>query len=125
MTGNISLNAHSYSVSGGKLYVPVKPSNVIYSQFDHISGVAAKSNQTGVSVSKIKILNTMIDNLVKLRNQPKQEKVGNEISDERLDALIETYQNEIKTTINLAQQAGGYGLAGATPQAGQIFSIDA
>ena len=45
MVNSISLNAYSYggilSGSSGKLYVPVNPASVIYSQFDHISGVAS------------------------------------------------------------------------------------
>lgn len=126
MLGSISLNAHSYPVSSGnKLYVPVSPANVIYSQFDHISGVAVRSNQNGVSVSKIKILNTLIDNLVKLRNQPKIDKAEEaaKMSDEQMDALIKNYQNEIKTAVNVAKTTG-YGLAGATPQAGSLFSMD-
>ncbi|MBQ0050686.1 MAG: hypothetical protein KBT11_01325, partial [Treponema sp.] len=61
----VSLNVNSYSYNAiasggsGKLYVPVKPSNVIYSHFEHVAGVAAKPNQQGVSISKIQILNSL------------------------------------------------------------------
>lgn len=125
MTAGISWNANSYNVAGGsKVYVPVSPSNVIYSQFDHISGIAAHANQNSISVSKIQILNSMIDNLVKLRNQPKMTSGSLELSDKQVDALIKNYQNEIKTAVNNAKAAGGYGLAGAMPQVAALFSID-
>ena len=53
MTNISNLSPYSYNgiASGGasgKLYVPVNPANVIYAQFDHISGVAAKKGQHGV-----------------------------------------------------------------------------
>ena len=61
MTNISNLSPYSYNgiASGGasgKLYVPVNPANVIYAQFDHISGVAAKKGQHGVSITKIQIL---------------------------------------------------------------------
>jgi hypothetical protein len=66
-----SLNAYSYRnvfpQGSGKLFVPVQPSMVVYAQFDHISGVPSTSGQ-GVRVSKIQILNTLIDQLVTTQN---------------------------------------------------------
>ena len=53
--GNFS-NAYSYSgaigASGaaGKLYVPVSRTALLYSHFDHVSGVAASNGQSGVSI---------------------------------------------------------------------------
>ena len=73
MVNSISLNAYSYggilSVSSGKLYVPVNPASVIYSQFDHISGVASSIPEQGVSVSKIQILNSLLHQLISMRKQ--------------------------------------------------------
>ena len=125
MANSISLNAYSYnnfiSGAGGKLYVPVKPSSVVYAQFDHISGFPAKSNQNGVSVSKIQILNSLINQLVSMKNMPKAQPDTN-IPDDQMDAMIKNYQSQIQTSMQMAQ-ATGYGLAGVTPQAGQIFNV--
>ena len=125
MTANIgNLNAYSYSNYsssgyGGKLYVPVNKSSLLYSHFDHVSGVAAKSGQQGVSISKIKILNTLIDSLSAIKNQPKE--LVTEISNEQADVLIKNYQEQIR---QVATQ-NPYIMAGAKPQAGMLFAIDA
>ena len=102
MVYNISLNAQMYnsqfSAGASKLFVPVNPSAVVYAQFDHISGVAARQGQTGVSVSKIRILNTLIDQLVIMKRD-----------------------KSIKQTPQAASEA----TTGAAPESGALFSIAA
>ncbi len=131
MLNGISLNANSFNYSGvvsssghGKLYVPVAQSNVIYAHFDHVTGVAAKPNQQGVSISKIQILNSLLNQLISMKNKPKLDAKVEEMSDSQLDALIQSTQSKIQTNVQIAQ-ATGYGLAGAAPQSGAIFSLDA
>jgi len=131
MLNGISLNANSFNYSGvvsssghGKLYVPVAQSNVIYAHFDHVTGVAAKPNQQGVSISKIQILNSLLNQLISMKNKPKLDAKVEEMSDSQLDALIQSTQSKIQTNVQIAQ-ATGYGLAGAAPEAGAIFSLDA
>ena len=131
MLNGISLNANSFNYSGvisnggyGKLYVPVSQSNVIYAHFDHVTGVAAKPNQQGVSISKIQILNSLLNQLISMKNQPKLDVKTEEMSDSQLDALIQSTQSKIHANMQVAQ-ATGYGLAGAAPQAGAVFSLDA
>ena len=122
--GNFS-NAYSYSgaigAAAGKLYVPVSLSRnaLLYSHFDHVSGVAAGSGQQGVSISKIRILNSLIDRMAAIKNQPKES--ISDISDDQAQALIEQYQKQIQQTV--AQQS--FVLAGAKPMAGELFQIDA
>ena len=130
MLNGISLNANSFNYSGvvsssghGKLYVPVAQSNVIYAHFDHVTGVAAKPNQQGVSISKIQILNSLLNQLISMKNKPKLDAKVEEMSDSQLDALIQSTQSKIQTNIQVAQ-ATGYGLAGAAPEAGAVFSLD-
>ena len=127
MTSAIGNYSNAYSYSGavgssgaaGKLYVPVSKSALLYSHFDHVSGVAARSGQQGVSISKIRILNSLIDRLSAIKNQPKESIT--DISDDQAQVLIEQYQKQIQQTV--AQKP--YVLAGAQPQAGALFSIDA
>ena len=120
--GNFS-NAYSYSgaigAAAGKLYVPVSRSALLYSHFDHVSGVAAGNGQQGVSISKIRILNSLIDRLSAIKNQPK-ESIQN-ISDDQAQVLIEQYQKLLQQTV--AQQS--FALAGAQPMPGALFAIDA
>lgn len=130
MTSMHNLSPYSYngiasSGASGKLYVPVSPSSVIYAQFDHISGVAAKGGQRGVSISKIQILNTLIENLSKIKSASKTNPVvkENHLSDEQVDVLIENYQKQIKQAVTQAQNTPAL-LGGVKPQPGALFSID-
>ncbi len=130
MVNGISLNASNFNYSGivsssghGKLYVPVAQQNVIYAHFDHVTGVAAKPNQQGVSISKIQILNSLLNQLISMKNQPKVNVAPENMDDSQLDALIQSTQSKIQTNIQVAQ-ATGYGLAGAAPEAGAVFSLD-
>lgn len=127
MISNITnLNPYSYHVSSsgasGKLFVPVNPSSVIYAQFDHISGIAASEGQQGVSVSKIQILNTLIENLSRIKSNPNTPKTL-QVSEEQADALIKNYQQQIEQAVQATQTA--FALNGARPNIGALFSIDA
>jgi hypothetical protein len=124
------LNAYSYQnvfpagAGSGKLFVPVQPSMVIHAQFDHVSGVPATPGQGGVSVSKIQILNTLIDQLVSLKQEPASTKTLQPTNDSDVGELIRAYQDKLQTTLK-ASASNRFLLPGATPQAGQLFSIQA
>lgn len=125
MTSSIGyLNAFSYSNSmagngsTGKLYVPVSRSSLIYSNFDHVSGVAAKTGQNGVSISKIRILNSLIERLSAIQNEPK--KSVQDISDKQAEVLIKNYQKQISQAIQ-----NPYIINGAKPMPGDLFQIQA
>ena len=120
MTSNIgNINAFSYSSmvsSAGKLYVPVSRSALLYSHFDHVSGVVAGSGQNGVSISKIRILNSIIERLSSIKNEPKESIT--DISEEQADALIKVYQQQMQKALQ-----NPYILNGAQPMAGDLFSL--
>ena len=110
MVNGISLNANNFNYSNvvssggqGKLYVPVAQSNVIYAHFVHVTGVAAKPNQQGVSISKIQILNSLLNQLISMKNQPKPNVSPENMDDSQLDALIQSTQSKIQTNMQIAQ----------------------
>jgi hypothetical protein len=132
MTTNInSLNAYSYSNvftgnaghAAGKLFVPVQPNEVIHTQFDHVAGVAAAPKGEGVSVSKIKILDTLIDQLVALKNESAEVKELKNTDTNTVDALIKQYQEKLSQAMNQAK-SNPFMLPGAVPQKGRLFSFD-
>ena len=47
MAVSVNPNYSNISSNHGKLYVPVSPSKLIYSNFDHISGYKAKNGEDG------------------------------------------------------------------------------
>ncbi len=131
MSEILSVNTISYNsvISGSrKLYVPVQPFNVMYTQFDHVSGVAAKPDQQGISVSKAQILNSLINQLASMKAQKLEQAQSSFSADaandaKQIDALISDFQSKLQTTMQVAEVTG-YGLAGASPDVGVLFAID-
>jgi len=104
----------------GRMSLPVSPGLVIYSHFKHVSGTPAPEGTSGVNITKLKILNTLIDQLEKMKSQPAGDLgVINEQDENRLNALIDQYQQQIKT----ASSAGIY--TPASPVTGALFNIAA
>ena len=126
---SISLNAATYntvaSSSSGRLYVPVKPSAVIYAQLSHVHGTAAKNGQKTVSLDKVHILNTLIDQLVNMDKKTVSRNDVLALTDNQKDALIKSYQDQIHNAIAQASAPDTYGFAGLIPEAGMLFSISA
>ena len=129
ISGISSMNAYSYSHSlpnqgaSGKIYVPVQPGLVKYSQFKHISGIPAGKGQHGVTITKVQILNHLIDQLVTMKKMPQNDLSENiTLSDSQVDTLIKDYQAKIQTSVETAK-LNPYALTGQPPQAGILFDI--
>ena len=105
----------------GRTAVPVSPSSFIYSQFKHISGVPAPDGTSGVSINKLVILDTLIDQIARMKKQPEpQVEMKMQDDDPQLVKLIDQYQTQIRKMHN----EGSKGLyPPATPEIGAIFSI--
>ena len=100
----------------GGASLPVAPGMVIYSHFKHVSGTPAPEGTQGVNINKLRILDTLIEQLSKMKNQSIAEFGNLEGTDEqRINTLIEQYQKQIKT----AQAAGSY----TPPSTGLLFNI--
>ena len=116
--------AISIAQSNGRASVPVSPSAYIYSQFEHVSGVPAPEGVRGVNIDKLKILDTLIGQLSRMKKEPESfesELMGTDQGNEkRINNLIEQYQNQVRTT-QAANANNPY--AAPAPLAGAIFSI--
>jgi hypothetical protein len=110
-----------YAISAsrdGRASLPVAPGLVIYSHFKHVSGTPAPDGTTGVNISKLRILDTLIEQLSKMKKQESFDFGNLDGSDEkRVNALIEQYQKQIKT----AQSVNIY--TPAAPATGMLFNI--
>jgi len=84
-------------LAAGKIALPVAPASVIYAHFEHVAGVPAPEGSRGVTVSKLKILDTLIEQLAKIKKQPEPTfGGGGELTDDRADALIKQYEGQLK-----------------------------
>jgi len=119
--------AISIAQSSGRASVPVSPSAYIYSQFEHVSGVPAPEGVRGVNIDKLKILDTLIGQLSRMKQQPEpaeafesQEIGPDQGNEKRINNLIVQYQNQVRTT-QAANANNPY--AASAPMVGAIFSI--
>lgn len=126
MVSNISnVNIFSYSSiagSNGKVKVPVQPSLVVYSQLEHISGVAAKPNQRGININKVQILNTLIDRLTSAKQNPTPASVDSVTDEKQIDALIKNFSDQVKLAVSAADSTI-FAVPTVPAQTGAIFSI--
>jgi hypothetical protein len=77
--------------------LPVSPSAYIYSHFKHVSGVPAPEGVKGVTISKLKILDTLIEQLSKMKQQPRPYfGASGEDAEKHINALIEQYESQIR-----------------------------
>jgi hypothetical protein len=116
---------YAISISqSGKASVPVSPSAYIYSNFEHINGVPAPEGVRGVNIDKLKILDTLLEQLSRIKKQsetPETALAGIDEDDEqRINVLIEEYQNQIRST-QAANANNPY--AAPAPLIGALFSI--
>lgn len=120
--GNISAFSYSnlQSQGAGKLYIPVSKSALLYSHFDHVSGVAARSGQSGVSISKLQILNSLIDRASSITSVKPTQKGMASISETQMDSLIKNLHKQVQNA-SLTQ----FVVSGVQPMPGDLFSIQA
>ncbi|MGP1438038.1 MAG: hypothetical protein ACTTKH_03090 [Treponema sp.] len=118
----VPLQTISYSAlprvsAGGRAYMPVNSNQMLYAHFKYVAGVPAGEGQSGVSIDKLSILNSLIDRLVTAKQTSMAEAKAtkevlkqDDVSDAQLDRLIQYYLSEIKR-FNSIKANFGYGLA--------------
>ncbi|MCL2761651.1 MAG: hypothetical protein FWD36_00395 [Treponema sp.] len=85
----------------GRASLPVAPSAAIYAQFKHISGTPAPEGVQGVNIDKLRLIDTLIEQLAKMKKEPNPiAELSGEDEDKRLNALIEHYHNQIRQAAN-------------------------
>lgn len=98
-TSSIPLSyAYAARGSGGRISLPVSAGEVLYSSFEHVSGVAASPGEPVASIDRLKILDILIDRLSNMKSEPlaASEKPQG-LSSERIDALINEYGSELRS----------------------------
>jgi len=105
------------AAQGSRVAVPVSPSAYIYSHFKHVSGVPATDGETGVNINKLKIIDTLIEQLSKMKKEPDLiDSKGDE--EKRMNSLLEKVR-----TVQAANAKNPF--APAVPHIGTIFNLSA
>ncbi len=105
--------------AAGRVSLPVAKGQAIYAHFEHVSGVPTEG---GVSVDRLKLLDTLIDRLSALeRERGKRAEPAKAdyrgLAPEKLDSLIGQYRDKIQ-----AAAPAPYRPAAFLPQA-LVFSV--
>jgi hypothetical protein len=120
-----SLPSIGFAISAsqsGRMSLPVSPAMYIYSHFEHVSGVPAPEGTRGVAISKLKILDTLIEQLGRLKNQGNIELEAGEKNEEYIDVLIDQYEQQIRQA-QVASAAMPYHTATAQAATGVVFNL--
>lgn len=86
-------NINKFRSGTGRVSVPVSPHLTRYAQFKHIEGIPAVLENGGVPVSKLRLLDSLIEKLI---GQKGRGKSFLKVSNESIDSLITKVKNEIK-----------------------------
>ncbi len=115
--------AYSAGGSGGRVSLPVSPQQLLYSNFQHVSGVAASPGEPVASIDRLKILDTLIGRLASMKSQPLASAEKPEgMSSERIDALIDQYGAELRSRAVATPTAYSFQ---APVESGMLFSLAA
>jgi hypothetical protein len=115
--------AHAVIAGGGRVSLPVPASQVLYSSFEHVAGVAAPDGGPSLNVDRLKILDILIERLSSVRSEPLAAlEAPRELTPGRVDALIRQYGAELHALA--AAPAVPYAPRPAVP-AGTLFSFAA
>jgi len=124
--GNYTFPSIGQAISisqSGRLSVPVSQSSYIYSHFKHISGVPAQKGESGVNIDKLKIIDTLIEQISRMKKQPEPAIDMKETDgDKNINSLIEQYQNQVR---KIHSESANTLYPQAAPLTGMIFSIAA
>ncbi|HUX36301.1 MAG TPA: hypothetical protein VMV44_00245 [Rectinemataceae bacterium] len=83
---------------GGRVSLPVAPSQVLYANFAHVSGIAASPGEPVATIDRLKILDTLIERLSRMKSEPlAASEKPEDMSSERIDALIQQYGSELRS----------------------------
>jgi hypothetical protein len=121
--GSVSFPSIGYAINAsqsGRMSIPVPESSYLYSHFKHVSGVPATDGEDGVNITKLKIINTLIEQISRMKNESRPLFSDEQGDEQRINALIDQYQNQIRD-IQTANAHNPY--APLAPQTGAIFSI--
>ena len=119
---HLGYNQLSLSSKNGPIGLPVSSKSLIYSQYKHVRGYTARANSKTVPLSKIRILNSIIENLSRIKGDLS---IKNSISStakmssEATDRLIETYAKELHRAV--ASMNSGF----QAPETGLVVSLTA
>jgi hypothetical protein len=102
----------SVKSSSGRISIPVSRAQSPYAQFKYVQGIPANSQGNAVPVNRLRVLNSLIDSLVSLKDSNTARPNPSYMSDKAIDAMISQYADKLHSAITSRSipypLAGGY-----------------
>ncbi len=89
----------------GRISLPVSGS-AVYARFRHVQGVPTDGETMGFSLSRLRVLDTLIDRLVRMQGKAEYQRHDEGMSPEAVEALIDRYKQELSSTLTRLEAAG-------------------
>jgi hypothetical protein len=116
---SLFLNVSQIQSLEGRISVPVEPVYTAYARFKHIQGIPASGG--GISLFKLRILDTLIDRLLSLRERaPGNEELAR-LSNSDLEPLIGSLEQRLRAQLLLRKPV----LGGMYPETGILVDLAA
>jgi hypothetical protein len=104
-------------ISSSRTTVPVKPLYSIYARFKHFVGIPSKDSSVQVPVTKLRILDNLIERIVKLRGKDSNMS-PEKINTSDIDPMIQSLEQELRNSL-ISQKPSFTGLY---PETGILFN---
>ena len=103
----------SVKSSSGRINIPVSRAQSLYAQFKYVQGVPANSQRNAVPVNRLRVLNSLIDSLVSLKDGSAPRPNLAHMSDKAIDAMISQYADKLHSAVSsqslpYSSAPGGY-----------------
>ena len=85
-----------------------------------MAGVAADKNQSGINITKVQILNTLLSNMSKTNQQPQAG--SQQLNDAQVDSLLKQVSEQIQKSVT-ASNSTIFAVKTVVPQAGAVVNI--
>ncbi len=108
----------SQILRNGKTSVPVRPLNSVYAHFKHFIGVPSRDIASQVPVTKIRILDNLIERIVKLRGRNSEDFTIQKVDEANVDPMIKALEQELRNSL-IAQKPSFTGLF---PETGMLVN---
>ena len=93
---NLSVPSLShFSTTDGRMSLPVNSSSLVFSHLRYVSGVPAPEGIQGISIDKLHLLDSLIGQLNRIKNNAVSQHMEEGADPQNLDALIESYRSQL------------------------------
>lgn len=103
---NLGYNQLAAPMQNSRIGLPVASKSVLYSYYKHVHGYSSNDINRTVPISKIRILNNLIENLSKMKGDSAMKNPitsAEKMSSEAVGQMIDTYAKELHRVVTAAQ----------------------